>query len=203
MTGETTADTAHRIIIAGFGGQGILTLGKLLGMAGIAEGRDVTYLPSYGAEVRGGTANCQVIISPGAIYSPLVERANTLIMLNEPSYDKFLGRLEPGGLLVVNASGVDMDRVARPDDAWLLPLPAAEAAIEMGNVRVANVLMLGAFVACTGVVSAGSCAEAIKELLGRRKAELLDLNLRALARGAELAGAAQTGHQERGKQGAE
>jgi 2-oxoglutarate ferredoxin oxidoreductase subunit gamma len=102
----------HRLIVAGFGGQGILTLGKLLCMAAMREGKKVTYLPAYGPEVRGGTANCQVVISSGIIYSPLVEQADSAIILNQLSYERFARALKPSGLLLVNSSGVDTDAPA-------------------------------------------------------------------------------------------
>ena len=177
----------HRLIIAGFGGQGVLTLGRLLCMAGIEEGKQVTYLPSYGSEVRGGTANCQVVISRRTVYSPLVERADSLIILNELSFERFAGGIKPGGLILANTSIIDMDAMRRPAGASLVELPATDMAAEMGDLRVANVLMLGAFAKRTALVAADSCAEAIRRLMGARRPELLDLNLRALVVGAELA----------------
>jgi 2-oxoglutarate ferredoxin oxidoreductase subunit gamma len=193
MTGEQAmeqaaqggaADAEHRLVIAGFGGQGILTLGKLLCMAAMNEGRTVTYLPVYGSEVRGGTANCQVVISNGLIYSPLVERADSLIILNQPSYEKFAPCLKPGGLLVVNSSAVEDPHL---QDVVVLALPAADIAAQMGNVRVTNILMLGAFVEAARLVTEQSCRQALTELLGSRQAGLLELNLRAFGKGAELA----------------
>ena len=121
----------HRLIVAGFGGQGVLSLGKLLCISAMAEGKTVTYLPSYGAEVRGGTANCQVTISSGSIYSPLVERADSLIILNQLSYDRFAARLREGGLMVVNSSAID----AREGngDGRMVAVPATELAAQMGS----------------------------------------------------------------------
>ncbi len=175
----------HRIIAAGFGGQGILTLGRLLCIAAMREGKMVTYMPSYGAEVRGGTANCQVVISPGTIYSPLVEQADSLIIMNQPSYERFRDALKPGGLVALNSSAVEPDGAT--SDIELLPLPAAETAADMGNARVGNVIMLGAFAEVTGLIRQESAREALREVFTGRKAEMLDLNLEALEAGARMA----------------
>jgi len=181
-----------RLIVAGFGGQGIMTLGKLLCTAAMHEGKNVTYMQSYGAEVRGGTANCQIVIGTGTIYSPVVEQADTLVVLSQPSYDRFAPLLRPDGLMLVNASTV----VVGPDGAGaarrLVRLPATEIAAEMGDVRVANVIMLGALLRLTQLVGLEACQAAMAQLLGRRRPELLDLNERAMARGRELAADAQS-----------
>ncbi len=177
----------HRLIVAGFGGQGVLTVGKLLCTAAISEGKVVTYLPSYGAEVRGGTANCQVVISANTIYSPLVEQADSLIIMNQLSYDKFARRIKPQGLLLVNSSVIELDEVPAQGPATVLALPATEIAADMGNVRVANVILLSAFVRMTGLVEEESCLAALNDLLGERKASLMDLNMQAMRKGAELA----------------
>jgi 2-oxoglutarate ferredoxin oxidoreductase subunit gamma len=181
---DVPANGEHRIIVAGFGGQGIQTLGKLLCMAAMGEGRTVTCLPSYGSEVRGGTSKCEVVVSPKLIYSPLVERADSLVILNEQSLEAFGGRLRPGGLLVVNSSAVADPRLP---EAKVVAFPAADMAVRIGDIRVANVLMLGAFVRASGIVEEASCRDALTEMLGVRKAELLDVNLEAFRKGAELA----------------
>lgn len=182
-TGATLTDE-HRLIVAGHGGQGILTLGKLVCMCAVAGGKNVSYLPSYGPEVRSGTASCRVVISTNAIHNPLIEEADSLVILNQPSYERFGPRLRPGGLLLVNSSAV---KVTNARAVNLVPVPAAETAAEMGHVVVANVILLGAFVHLIPFLDAESCLSAVKEWLGRRKAHLLELNVRALARGAELA----------------
>jgi 2-oxoglutarate ferredoxin oxidoreductase subunit gamma len=184
---QTTAPAEHRIIAAGFGGQGVLTIGKLVCYAGMAQGRIVSYLPSYGAEVRGGTANCQITISSHDIYNPLVEAPDSLIILNELSLERFLPRLRPGGLLVVNTSAVEMERFDLPESIQVLPVPAVKLAAELGEVRVANVVMLGAFAGRTGLVELDSCRSAIRKVLGGRKAGLMEVNIQALQRGAEQA----------------
>lgn len=182
----------HRIIVAGFGGQGVLTLGKVLCTAAMSEGKTVTYLPSYGAEVRGGTANCQVVISNDTVYSPLVERADSLIIMNQLSYDKFAGRVKPQGLLLVNSSVIELDEVPVEGPATVLALPATEMAAEMGNVKIANVILLSAFVTMTHLVGQESCTAALEGLLGERKASLMDLNMQAMRRGVDLAASTQT-----------
>jgi 2-oxoglutarate ferredoxin oxidoreductase subunit gamma len=184
---EAGADREHRLITAGFGGQGVLTLGRILCIAAMEEGKLVTYLPSYGAEVRGGTANCQVVISSHTIYSPFVESADSLIIMNQLSYDRFAPRVKGGGLMLVNSSVVDPEEPAAGSQVRMLALPVTDMAAEMGEVRVANVIMLGAFVTLTDVVGREACAGAMEEVLGKRKARLLDVNREALARGAQLA----------------
>ena len=176
-------DGEHRLIAAGFGGQGVLTLGRLICLAAMAEGRTVTYMPAYGTEVRGGTANCQVVVSSARIYSPLVERADSLIVLNQLSLERFGARLNPGGLILVNSSGVEPEAVAVAEDARLVAVPAAEKAAEMGDVRVGNVLMLGAFARAGGLVTAQSCRRALGEVFGGAKADMLGLNLDAFEAG--------------------
>jgi 2-oxoglutarate ferredoxin oxidoreductase subunit gamma len=183
------ATDEHRLIAAGSGGQGIMTLGKLLCMAAMREGRNVTYMQSYGAEVRGGTANCQVVVGSGTIYSPLVEQADSLVMLNQPSYDRFAPVLKPDGLMLVNSSTVSPRPDGQAAGARLFQVPATELAAEMGDVRAANVIMLGVLLGLTGLVNHETCRGALADLLGRRRPELLALNEGALARGFELAAA--------------
>ena len=132
----------ERVIMAGFGGQGMMFIGKLLAQAGMEEGFNVTYFPSYGAEVRGGTAHCHVAISDQPIYSPIVEEADALIIMNQPSYRKFRPCLKPDGLLILNSSMVEVKEEA---DAEVVAVPATELADEMGGVRVGNVIMLALY----------------------------------------------------------
>ncbi len=171
----------ERIIIAGHGGQGVMFLGKLLAQAAMEEGKNVTYLPSYGTEVRGGTAHCQVVISSEEICSPVVERPTTLVVMNQPSYDRFLPLLAPAGTLFANSSLV----AANPEkkNAYCLPVTAVAAAL--GEVQVANMVMLGALNGAKQLVS----RKLILKLLAGRVAkgsELWKLNGLALARGEEL-----------------
>ena len=182
-----TADQEHRLIIAGFGGQGVLTIARLLCTAAMSEGKNVTYLPSYGAEVRGGTANCQVVVSSGVIYSRLVEQADSLIILNQLSCDRFIVRLKSGGLLVLNSSAVVLDDALETGARQVLLLPAADTAARIGNVKVTNSVMLGAFVRASGLVAEEDCLAALREHWSRRRAEVIDPNVTAFRRGVELA----------------
>lgn len=183
MMAADALQSEHRLIVAGSGGQGILTFCKLLCSAAVKEGRNVTYLPSYGPEVRSGTARCRVIISPDIIHSPLVEETDSLIVFNQSSCDRFAPTLRPGGLLLVNSSAVEAQDAGA---AKVLALPATDLAAEMGSVKVANSILLGAFVSATGVVSEESCLDALTEHWGRRRADMADLNVQALKRGVEL-----------------
>jgi 2-oxoglutarate ferredoxin oxidoreductase subunit gamma len=180
-------DGERRLIIAGFGGQGILTLGKLLCTAALREGQQTTYLPSYGAEVRGGTANCQVVISPTTIYSPLVEQADAVIAFNQPSYDRFAPRLREGGLLVSNVSAVVPHELTSGRSVQTLDVPASEMAAEIGSVQVANIVILGAFLTACPVVGTETGLATVRDLLGKRKADLLELNVKAFSAGVQLA----------------
>ncbi len=183
---RAVANGEHRIIAAGYGGQGVLTLGKLLCVAAMNEGRMVTYLPSYGAEVRGGTANCQVVISPEPIYSPVVEKADALIMLNQLSYERFIPRLKRGGVAIVNSSIVDPAQNERPPGTELFAIAAGDMAARMGEVRAANIILLGAFVEFTALVGVESCRNALEERFGGQEGDLLRVNLRALEEGRRM-----------------
>ena len=176
----------HQVIIAGFGGQGVLSTGMLLTHAGMLEGRQVTFLPSYGAEQRGGTANCSVVISDTVIHSPLVSQASALVALNGPSLRAFAGKLAPGGLLLLNSSLV-ADNAERTD-LEVLGVPASQIAEELGEARVANMVLLGAFLARTKAVGLEAVMESLKEVLPARRHNLLPVNRQALERGEALVG---------------
>ena len=171
------------IIIAGFGGQGALLMGELIAYAGMIEGKQVSWLPSYGPEMRGGTANCSVIVSDEPVGSPVVTEADAVIVLNKPSLDKFERVLKPGGRLLVNSSLIDKE-AARADIAAYY-IPANEIAAEVGNAKVANVVMLGAYIAASGVVKKESVLKAVAHMLGERKAHLVPLNEQAYDAGAK------------------
>lgn len=175
----------QEIIIAGFGGQGVMSMGQQLTYAGMLEGRNVSWLPSYGPEMRGGTANCNVIISDEQVGSPIVTHASTVIALNGPSLDKFEDAVVPGGLLFINSSLIPRKSIR--DDIEVFYIPANEIAEELGNKRVANSIMLGAYLAKVGGgVSPESIIEALKNVLGPSKQNLISINEKALKRGAEL-----------------
>jgi 2-oxoglutarate ferredoxin oxidoreductase subunit gamma len=170
--------------MAGYGGQGLMLIGKLLAHVVMREGKHVTFLPSYGTEVRGGTANCHVVISTEEIFSPVVEVADSLLIMNQPSYEKFKGHLKPGGTLLINSSMVRPDAVA--NGAELIAVPATEWASELGNVLVANMVMAGAYNSAKKLVSISNILAELKATLTGKKAGLFELNKRALKRGAAL-----------------
>ncbi len=186
---SSAASKEHRIFVAGSGGQGVLTLGKLLCLATINEGQKVTFLPSYGAEVRGGTAHCHIVISPEQIFNPIVEQADALIILNEQSFERFGETIRPGGLVLVNSSLIQPGDYESTHEVALLRVPATERATELGNVVVANVLLLGAFVQASGICEHKSIELALRRSLTGRKSESIGINLKAFALGAKLADA--------------
>lgn len=175
-----------KIIIAGFGGQGVMSMGRLIAYTGMLEGAEVSWLPSYGPEMRGGTANCHVIVSDHPVGSPIIHRdASATIAMNLPSMRKFEEDLVPGGLLVFNRSLIE----AEPDrdDIEILSVPANEIAAELGSAKAANMVMLGAYLERTGLFSLDSIGEALKKVFGPKKAQYLPVNEAALARGASVA----------------
>jgi 2-oxoglutarate ferredoxin oxidoreductase subunit gamma len=171
-----------KIIIGGFGGQGVVLAGTVLAKAAMSEDKHVTQMVSYGAEMRGGTANSTVVISDTEIASPVIERPDAAILLNQPSLDKFEERIVNGGLVVVNSSLVA--REVERQDLDVVKIPATETANNLGNVRVANIVALGAFVEQTGIVKMASVEGALEELFSEKKAGLIEINKKALAEGA-------------------
>ena len=176
----------EEIIIAGFGGQGIILAGKLLAQTAMKAGNEVTYMPSYGAEVRGGTANCMVIIADEPIACPVVGRPDSLIVMNKASLDKFAPCLKNGGLLVMNSSLIDNE--PRLDETIeTLKVPADEIAVQLGNQKVANMVVLGAYLQKRGHLTAGAAAEALPDVLAQRYHGTVPVNTEALRRGAQFA----------------
>lgn len=175
------------LIIAGFGGQGILFLGELLVRAAVIEGKNATWMPAYGPEQRGGTATCTVVIADEPIGSPVVFDPPVAVVMNRPSLDKFEPRVRPGGLLIVNASMVDRP-VTRPD-LRVIAIDAVREATALGDARAANMVLAGALLASTGMLSGDAVRQALCELIPAARAELRAINLTALARGEELAAA--------------
>ncbi len=173
------------IIVSGFGGQGSLFAGQSLAYAGMDAGLHVTWIPSYGPEMRGGTAHCTVILSDEPIGSPLVSRPTIAIAMNLPSMDKYEPLVQAGGVLVVNSSLVD--RPAERDDIRVVDVPANEIADELGDRRLANMVMLGAMLAETDLLPLESVEKALEAHLPARHRELLAANYQALQRGAALA----------------
>ena len=174
----------EEIIFAGFGGQGVLFAGQLLAYTALAEDKQVTWIPSYGPEMRGGTANCTVVVSDEPIGSPVCKHPSIVIVFNNPSFEKYEAEIMPGGLLVVNESMI----VTPPqrDDLELVLLPATAAATALGQIKVSNVILLAAMLAHRPIVNMETVEAVLLEKLGTRKAALHEVNVAALARGYEL-----------------
>ena len=168
-------------IFAGFGGQGMLLIGKFVAMACMLDGKHVSWLPSYGPEMRGGTANCSVIVSDDPVASPLVDKADVIVAMNRPSLDKFEEHVKPGGVLVINSSIID--RKAVRDDITVVYCDANGIAESIGNPKGANVAILGAVLAVAPVTTVESMMEAIRIELGEKKARFLEGNKKALLAG--------------------
>jgi 2-oxoglutarate ferredoxin oxidoreductase subunit gamma len=179
--GTDKVTMTEKIIIAGAGGQGILLLGKCIAEAAMREGRRVSWLPAYGAEVRGGTAHCSVIISEEEIGSPFIERADSLIVMNEPSLKRFLPSLAAGGSLFCNSSFVSAPASTR---IKTYSFAFSDIALKLGNARAANMVALGCFTAAKAIFSMRSVAEVVRGLSS--KEEIIRVNSQALAHGAAL-----------------
>jgi 2-oxoglutarate ferredoxin oxidoreductase subunit gamma len=173
------------VIMAGFGGQGVMLMGQLLCFAGMAEGRKVTWMPAYGPEMRGGTANCTVILSSERIGSPLTAHPDSLLALNRPSLDRFEKWLKPGGILIFNTSLAG--RKPEREDLRLVPIPANQIAEEVGTLQVANMVALGAYAGARHSVSLNSLLSSLQDTIPEHRQEWLPLNETALRRGAEYA----------------
>jgi 2-oxoglutarate ferredoxin oxidoreductase subunit gamma len=170
------------VIFAGFGGQGILLAGKILARAGMNRGLEVTWLPSYGPEMRGGTANCTVVVADSPIGSPVVDNPEALVAMNAPSLDKFEARVAEDGIVVVNSSLIK--RPLKRQDVRSILVPVNDIAMELGNPRVINMVALGALVRALGVVSLEDVQAAMEEeLRGKGRDKLIALNREALRRG--------------------
>jgi 2-oxoglutarate ferredoxin oxidoreductase subunit gamma len=171
------------VILAGFGGQGVLLIGKMLALAGMSEGKQVSWMPSYGPEMRGGTANCTVVISDRPVGSPVIRSPRGVVALNLPSLDKFEPALRPGGVLVTNTSLITRD--ASRDDVMIIRVAANEVANELGNPRGANMVALGAYVGASEAVSMEEVEQVVRNSFAK-KPKLIDVNLEALHKGFEI-----------------
>lgn len=174
----------HELLIAGFGGQGVLSMGMTLAYAGMEAGKQISWMPSYGPEMRGGTANCIVIVSDGRISSPIITRFDSVIVLNQPSMEKFEQAVKPGGLLMYESTNI-LTPPARTD-VRALPIPASDEASKLQNMRIMNMIVLGAFLGVTHVVELDAVMQALRKVLPERYHKLLPLNEQALRRGMEL-----------------
>jgi 2-oxoglutarate ferredoxin oxidoreductase subunit gamma len=175
----------EKILIAGEGGQGIMLLGKVLAEAAMREGKFVTWLPAYGAEVRGGTAYCMVVISSEEIGNPFVQNADTRIIMNQPSFERFGKDVSPAGKritnssLVITSSGVEGKPLS-------LQFPFTDEAVAMGNIKVANMVALGCYIAASKIVKPETVMQVIEDIAPADKKNLIEINRRALLKGIEL-----------------
>ena len=174
-----------QLIIAGFGGQGVLLMGQLLAYSGMLSGREVTWMPAYGPEMRGGSANCSVVISSSPVGSPKVEDADVVIAMNRPSMELFESSVVKGGLLLYNSSLIDV-KPSR-DDITAVAVPCNEIADSLGNGKVANMVMLGALMEKTKPFDIELLVEALRHKLGAKKEKLIPLNREAITKGMEAA----------------
>lgn len=174
------------IIMAGFGGQGIVSGGIMLAYAGMVDGKHVTFFPAYGAEMRGGTANCSVVVSDEPVASPVVGAPDSILIMNEPSLPRFEPALKEGGRLFLNTSLIS----SRPTraDIEVIEIPASDIAEELGNIKCANMVMLGAFAKKTGAVKTDTLTQNIKKVYVRASDEMVEVNKKAVERGAAAVG---------------
>ncbi|MFH0910232.1 MAG: 2-oxoacid:acceptor oxidoreductase family protein [Planctomycetota bacterium] len=171
----------ERVIIDGLGGQGVLLAGRLLGHAAVAAGLSATFLPSYGAEVRGGTAHCEVVIAREPVKSPLVERPTTVLLLAQQSFERLRDAIPPGCALLVNSSLVEA--ASLDGEVRLVRVPASRIADEIGLPNAVNMVMLGAFVGLTGIPSLETMEDALKAILPPRHHQSIPGNMAALEQG--------------------
>lgn len=172
----------HDVFIAGFGGQGVLLAGNLLGYAAMAEGKNVSYFPSYGVEKRGGAAMCTVVISDGEVGSPVVGSPSVAILLNQLSFDKYCGKVKSGGSCIYNSSLIHPASDLRPDITYY-PIPMNQIAIDLGDGRLLNMVAVGAYVALSGAVDESALETALKKALPERNHRFIPMNLQAMVAG--------------------
>ncbi len=175
----------HKCLIAGSGGQGIMLIGKILAYSGMEEGKHVMFIPSYGSEMRGGTANCSVILSDEEIDAPVIDSPTCLVAMNAPSLDKFEQKVASEGIIIVNSSMAVRD--SERGDLFVSKVPANEIAREIGEERIANMIVLGTLIAASKCVAVESVIHSLKELLPVSRHGLLPANQRALEEGMKFA----------------
>lgn len=176
----------HDCIMAGFGGQGILMIGDILALAAMYDGKNVTWMPSYGVEMRGGTARCTVVISDDRVGSPITGAPAGCLIMNKPSLDKYESWVKPGGVLVANATFIKKSDVTRTDITNVL-VPTAEIATEVGDARTASMVALGAYIELSKTASIDGVKKALEETFSGKKARLVPINMQAMERGMEFA----------------
>jgi 2-oxoglutarate ferredoxin oxidoreductase subunit gamma len=174
----------EELIVAGFGGQGVLSLGMTLAYAGMVEGKEISWMPSYGPEMRGGTANCITIIGEDKISSPIISQFDSAIVLNQPSMDKFAPRVKAGGLLLYESGNIF--KPSTRTDIQIMGIPASTEALLMKNTKIMNMIILGAYLQLKPVVKIESILEALKKVLPEKYHNLLPINQQALEKGAAL-----------------
>ena len=174
----------HEIIISGFGGQGVLSMGKILAYSGLMEDKEVTWMPAYGPEQRGGTANVTVIVSDERISSPILSKYDVAIVLNQPSLDKFLPKVKPGGILIYDGFGIAQTPVR--DDINVYRIDAMDKAAEMKNGKIFNMIVLGGLLKVSPVVGTGGVEKALKKTLPERHHDLIPLNMQAIEEGGKI-----------------
>ncbi|MDP3058740.1 MAG: 2-oxoacid:acceptor oxidoreductase family protein [bacterium] len=172
------------VIMAGFGGQGVMLMGQLLTYAGMLDGKQVSWMPSYGPEMRGGTANCTVIISDSLVGSPVVTTPGAVVAMSLPSMDKFEASIKPGGIMIYNSSLIS--RAPLRNDITYVSIPANDIATDLGNNKVANIVMLGALLKLTQVVTIESVEKSFLKAFPAHRHNLIPLNLQALNKGLSL-----------------
>ncbi|MBW1852049.1 MAG: 2-oxoacid:acceptor oxidoreductase family protein [Deltaproteobacteria bacterium] len=174
-----------KIVFSGFGGQGVLMMGYVLAVSAMRDGKHVTYLPTYGAEVRGGTANCTVVVSDEEIFSPVASKLDYAVIMNKPSLAKYEGSIKKGGIMILNSSLLE-DTPTR-EDVDAVKIPANDIARELGSDRTINMIMLGALVGKTGIITQDSIMNGLAEIVKVKNASLMDLNRKGLDKGVEYA----------------
>lgn len=184
---KTATDIYEEVIIAGFGGQGIILAGKLLAQTAMQAGLETTFMPSYGAEMRGGTANSMIIVSDKAVASPMVTQPSSLIVMNKASANKFAARVKANGLIIYNSSLIE-EMPAVDDSIDVVPIAADDIAVELGSVKVANMVIFGAYLQKRGLLSIDNAGQALTNVLSKRYHKMLDVNIEAMKRGAAAAG---------------
>ena len=172
-----------KTVFSGFGGQGVLMMGYVLAVSAMKDGMNVTYLPTYGAEVRGGTANCTVAVSDEEIFSPVASKVDYAVIMNKPSLIKYEGMVKPGGVIFLNSNLIDT--LPSRNDVDVVKVPANDIAKELGSDRTINMIMLGALVGKTGITTQDSIMRGLTEIVKSKNASLMDLNRKAMDKGVE------------------
>ncbi len=171
------------VIMAGFGGQGVMLIGKILAYCGMIEDKHVVWIPSYGPEMRGGTANCTVVVSDEPIASPIIANPHAIVVLNKPSLDKFEPKVKKNGLIIINETLID--RKTNRDDVKCLYTPGNRIAMELGNAKATNMVMFGTYIGATKIIRKESAIKGIEDTL-KSKPKLVPLNIQAFEKGYEI-----------------